>query len=88
MRSYNLHITLHFIGNTTEENMHYETFGVDYETSNLLNYLMFELTLSLPGNQPWSLVGRIHHRSSIFGLMADSQSGSNTLCIGLQYDFR
>jgi hypothetical protein len=71
-----------------EENMHYETFDVEYETSNLLNYLMFELALSLPGNQSWSLVGRIHHRSSIFGLLADSQSGSNTLCVGLRYDFR
>jgi hypothetical protein len=71
-----------------EENLHFETFGVEYQTSNLLNYLMFELSLSLSENQKWSLIARIHHRSSVFGLLADTNTGSNTIGVGLRYEFR
>ena len=71
-----------------EENLHFETFGFDNDTSNLLNYLMLELALAMPGSQSWSLVARIHHRSSVFGVLADSESGSNTLGLGLRYDFK
>lgn len=70
-----------------EENLHMETFGFAYETSTLLNYLMFEMAFSLPDYRQWQLVARIHHRSSVFGLLADSNSGSNTLGVGIRYEF-
>ena len=70
-----------------EENLHMETFGFEYRTSTLLNYLMFEMAFSLPQYRQWQLVARIHHRSSVFGLLADSNSGSNTLGVGIRYEF-
>jgi hypothetical protein len=59
----------------------------DPENSNaatLLHYLVMEAAVGLP-NSNWSLVGRVHHRSGIFGLF--SHSGSNVLAIGVRYRF-
>jgi hypothetical protein len=50
----------------------------------LLHYLLFEAAVGLPGSD-WSLVGRLHHRSGIFGLF--SHSGSQLLEIGVRYRF-
>ena len=50
----------------------------------LLHYLVMEAAVGLP-NSNWSLVGRVHHRSGIFGLF--SHSGSNVLAIGVRYLF-
>lgn len=50
----------------------------------LLHYLVMEVAVGLP-NSNWSLVGRVHHRSGIFGLF--SHSGSNVLAIGVRYRF-
>ena len=52
-----------------------------------LNYLMFELALGLPQYPKWDLVVRIHHRSSVFGLVGPSGSGSNFICGGIKYSF-
>lgn len=54
------------------------------EAATLLHYLLLEAAVGLP-NSDWSLVGRIHHRSGIFGLF--SHSGSNLLEIGVRYRF-
>ena len=54
------------------------------EAATLLHYLLLEAAVGLP-NSAWSLVGRIHHRSGIFGLF--SHSGSNVLEIGVRYRF-
>jgi hypothetical protein len=54
---------------------------------NALNYLMFELALGLPQYPKWDLVLRIHHRSSVFGLVGPSGSGSNFICGGIKYRF-
>jgi hypothetical protein len=54
------------------------------EAATLLHYLLLEATVGLP-NSDWGLVGRIHHRSGIFGLF--SHSGSNLLEIGVRYRF-
>ena len=54
------------------------------EAATLLHYLLLEAAVGLP-NSAWSLVGRIHHRSGIFGLF--SHSGSNLLEIGVRYRF-
>ncbi|MBE0596796.1 MAG: hypothetical protein IH614_05980 [Desulfuromonadales bacterium] len=58
----------------------------DHEnTSHLLNYLLFELTLGLPRYPHWHLSGRIHHRSGVFGLFNDVRGGSNFMGLGVTY---
>lgn len=60
----------------------------DHEnTSHLLNYLLFELTLGLPRYSHWHLSGRIHHRSGVFGLFNDVHGGSNFMGLGVTYRF-
>jgi hypothetical protein len=59
----------------------------DENAQNALNYLMFELALGLPQYPKWGLVLRIHHRSSVFGLVGPSGSGSNFVCGGIKYSF-
>lgn len=54
-------------------------------TSRLLNYLMLEMTLAVPSLPYVQLVGRIHHRSGMFGVFGDAQeSGSNTVGVGIR----
>lgn len=54
-------------------------------TSQLLNYLMLEATFAVPSLPYVQLVGRIHHRSGMFGVFGDAQeSGSNTVGLGLR----
>ncbi|MGH7384676.1 MAG: hypothetical protein ACREKG_05800, partial [Candidatus Rokuibacteriota bacterium] len=50
----------------------------------LLHYLLIEAAVGLPKSS-WSIVGRVHHRSGIFGLF--SHSGSNVLSAGIRYRF-
>lgn len=57
------------------------------ESTNLLNYLMFELAFAPPSHPEWALVTRIHHRSGIFGLFDGVNGGSNFLGLGLRYYF-
>ncbi|MFQ5484481.1 MAG: ankyrin repeat domain-containing protein [Desulfobacterales bacterium] len=53
-----------------------------------LNYLLFELALSLPEYEEWSLVGIVHHRSNIFGAIGPKDTiGSNYVGLGLKYGF-
>jgi hypothetical protein len=59
----------------------------DEDAQYALNYLMFELTLGLPQYPKWDLVLRIHHRSSMFGLVGPAGSGSNFVCGGFKYSF-
>ncbi len=59
----------------------------DENAQHALNYLMFELTLGLPQYPKWDLMLRIHHRSSAFGLIGPSGSGSNFVCGGIKYSF-
>lgn len=55
--------------------------------SDLLNYLLLELTFGLPGSPHWDFVARIHHRSGVFGLFDDVDGGSNVLGLGVKYTF-
>jgi hypothetical protein len=53
-----------------------------------LHYIMYEVAVSLPEHKEWSIVGRHHHRSNVFGLMGPPQSiGSNYYGIGIKYRF-
>lgn len=55
-------------------------------TSQLLNYLMLEMTLAVPSLPYLQLVGRIHHRSGMFGAFGNAQeSGSNTVGLGIRW---
>jgi len=57
----------------------------DEDAQHALNYLLFELALGLPQYPKWDLVLRIHHRSSMFGLVG--AAGSNFVCGGIKYSF-
>ena len=56
-------------------------------TSQLLSYLMLEMTFALPKTPKWNLVFRLHHRSGIFGLFDGIEGASNAFGIGLKYKF-
>ena len=53
----------------------------------LLNYLVIEMTVSPPQVKHWSIVGRIHHRSGIFGLFNNVSGGSNVLVLGIKFAY-
>ena len=53
------------------------------ESSQLLNYLGFEVEAAV--SPDLSLVGRIHHRSGVFGLFNGVSGGSNGYLLGLRY---
>jgi hypothetical protein len=55
----------------------------DENAGNWLNYLLFEFTFGLPDIPQWSLVYRIHHRSSAWGTVG--AGGSNFMCVGVKY---
>lgn len=57
------------------------------ESSRFLNYLLFEFTFAPPGYKAWSLVTRLHHRSGIRGLINDVHGASNSMAVGLRYEF-
>jgi hypothetical protein len=57
----------------------------DEDAGKWLNYLLFELTLGLPEHPRWDLVYRIHHRSSVRGLIG--AAGSNFVTLGVKYSF-
>jgi len=59
----------------------------DGGTNQWLNYLLLELTFAAPSWKNWSIVGRVHHRSGVFGLFDGVDGGSNILALGLRYDF-
>jgi hypothetical protein len=57
------------------------------KSSALLNNIQFELTFALPHQPHWHLVGRIHHRSGIFGLINGVHAASDFAVIGLKRNF-
>lgn len=57
----------------------------DEDAQRALNYLLVEVALGLPKYPRWDLVFRIHHRSSVFGLVG--AGGSNFVCGGIKFGF-
>ena len=57
----------------------------DEDAQRVLNYLLVEVALGLPQYPKWDLVFRIHHRSSVFGLVG--AGGSNFVCGGIKFGF-
>jgi hypothetical protein len=57
----------------------------DDDAQRTLNYLLLELALGLPEYPKWDFVLRLHHRSSVFGLIGSG--GSNFVCAGIKFGF-
>jgi hypothetical protein len=66
-----------------ERELHDDRSGV----SQLLNYLLLELSFSLPNTPQWNLIGRLHHRSGVAGIFNGANGGSNGLGLGIKYKF-
>jgi hypothetical protein len=66
-----------------ERELHDDRSGV----SQLLNYLLLELSFSLPNSPQWNLIGRLHHRSGVAGIFNGANGGSNGLGLGIKYKF-
>ena len=65
-----------------------ETDGTTSDDSRrLLNYLVFEATFALPSHPEWQLVGRIHHRSTAYGVFGNTNGGSNNIGLGVRHYF-
>jgi hypothetical protein len=56
-------------------------------TSALLNNIQFEITFAFTRQPNWHLVGRIHHRSGIFGLINDVHAASDFAVLGVKHTF-
>ncbi len=59
----------------------------DNKSSQWLYYLFVEFAFALPDHRHWELFIRVHHRSGVFGLFHDVDSGSNFIGSGLRYRF-
>jgi hypothetical protein len=59
----------------------------DNRSSHWLYFILVELAFNLPGNKQWELFTRVHHRSGVFGLIHEVDSGSNFIGIGIRYRF-
>ena len=59
---------------------------VEGDTRRLLHHMHVDLEFRPPSSRHLSLVGRLHHRSGVFGLYGVS-GGSNFLTLGLRYRF-
>ena len=57
------------------------------KTDKVLNYVMAELTLSLPECSKWALVARYHHRSGMFGVFNGVHDASTAFALGIKYWF-
>lgn len=56
-------------------------------SNRFLHYIMLETALGVPGTPQWSIAGRIHHRSGVFGLFDGVGRASNIYMLGLRYRF-
>lgn len=61
--------------------------GDEQETNQLLYYILVELAFAVPQYESWDLFVRIHHRSSVFGVIDGITTGSNFVGLGLRYRF-
>lgn len=53
----------------------------------LLNFMIWEIAVSLPQWPQWDYFFRVHHRSGVFGLFDGVTGGSNGLTAGMRYSF-
>jgi len=60
--------------------------NIEGDSQRWMAYWMMEVALSHPQAPNIALITRIHHRSEVFGLIAD-EGGSNSLAVGLKINF-
>ena len=56
------------------------------KSSQLLNYLAVEV--EVPVDKSYSFLGRIHHRSGIYGIFDGVHGGSNAYLLGFKYSMK
>ncbi len=61
--------------------------NLDAKASRFTGYAMIEIAVSPPQWPRWSLVARLHHRSSAGGLIGNSLDASNAIGFGIKYVF-
>lgn len=61
--------------------------GDENKSNQVLYYILVELAFALPRQPQWNLFVRIHHRSSVFGVIDNITTGSNFVGPGLRYKF-
>ena len=61
--------------------------GNEHRTSQFLYYILVEMAFAVPQHQDWDVFVRIHHRSSVFGLIDGLYTASNFLGLGVRYHF-
>ena len=61
--------------------------GDENKSNQLLYYILVELAFAFPRQPQWNLFVRIHHRSSVFGVIDNITTGSNFVGLGLRYKF-
>jgi len=59
--------------------------GDDNRTAQWLYYILVETAFAPPNQPQWNLFVRIHHRSSVFGVIDDIVTGSIFVGLGLRY---
>lgn len=57
------------------------------DRSKLLNQFNLEVTLAMPSRPRTSLIGRLQHRSGVFGFYDNVTDASNFLSLGLRHEF-
>jgi hypothetical protein len=62
-----------------------EEVAIEGESQRLLVYWLGELELGLPDSR-WSAFARLHHRSGVFGLVAE-EGGANWVALGIRRRF-
>jgi len=55
------------------------------DATKFLNYVMTEITFSLPSHPEWQIMYRLHHRSGVFGLYCPGTVGSTAAGVGIRY---
>lgn len=64
-----------------------ETSRLDHSGEHWMASMIFELEVQPDSWGPWSLYGRIHHRSTAYGTFGDDGGGSNIPSLGVRYHF-
>jgi hypothetical protein len=57
------------------------------DSEQLLAFLLFELTVGIPKVPQWDLVGRVNHRSGVYGLFNGMHGAMNSVALGVKYRF-
>lgn len=57
------------------------------QTAQFLYYLFAEWAFAMDSNSTWEIFWRLHHRSGVYGRMADNNAGANYVGVGIRRRF-